>query len=448
MIKKLVVSIFCMLVITTGFSFGILTEQNNNVINSDSRILETEVISYKVISDTNADVISPLYSFDTLDQQQIVDANYAWTVSEDGYYAQSFIPTLGWLTRVELKLYKIGNPTGLSISIRSNLTSPDLTSKYLSATLISTNRTWLEFDFPDIPVTPGGTYYIVWDPVGVPDFHNNSYWCVGTGNPYANGLAWKYLGSVWEIHNPTQSPDPDFCFKTYGLPGGNSPPNKPSKPSGPTTGKIDDNLHYESYISDPDGDGMEVYFDWGDGTHTGWVGILTNGTVGNYKTWNTAGTYQVRVKARDTPYLTESSWSDSLTVTISEEANNPPNKPATPNGEASGKVNVSYTYGSSTTDSDGDQIYYLFDWGDGTDSGWVGAYDSGDVCQESHIWTTKGSYSIKVKAKDAFGAESVWSDSLPITMPYSYDKQTFQFLELLLERFPNAFPILRQLLRY
>ena len=142
-------------------------------------------------------------------------------------------------------------------------------------------------------------------------------------------------------------------------------------------------------------------------------------------------------------FSAESPWSDSLSVTISEEVNNPPNKPTTPSGEASGKVNVSYTYGSSTTDSDGDQIYYLFDWGDGTDSGWVGAYDSGDVCQESHIWTTKGSYSIKVKAKDSSGAESVWSDPLPITMPYSYNKPTLQFLELLLQRFPDAFSILR-----
>ena len=226
-----------MLVITTGFSFGVFAEQNDKSILSESRILDTEVISYMVVSDDNADVISSSYLLDTLDQQQTVDANYAWAVSENGYYAQSFIPTLGWLTRVELKLYKIGNPVGLSISIRSNLTGPDLTSKYLSAASILINRTWLEFDFPDIAVTPGGTYFIVWDPVGVPDFHNNSYWCVGVSNPYINGFAWKYLGLIWEIFNPVQSPDPDFCFKTYGLPGGNSPPNKPSKPSGPVTGE-------------------------------------------------------------------------------------------------------------------------------------------------------------------------------------------------------------------
>jgi hypothetical protein len=35
----------------------------------------------------------------------------------------------------------------------------------------------------------------------------------------------------------------------------------------------------------------------------------------------------------------------------------------------------------------------------------------------SHIWNTQGSYSIKVKAKDASGAESVWSDPLPVSMP-------------------------------
>ena len=416
--KKILCLYVCMLLITTGFSFGILAEQNNNIEISESRSIGTEVVSCEVFSDDTLDVTPSSYLLDILDQQQLVDSNYAFAVSENGYYAQSFKPTLGWLTRVELKLYKIGNPVGLRISIRSNLTGSDLTSKYLSGGLISTNKTWVEFDFPAISVTPGGTYYIVWDPVGVPDSHNNSYWCVGANNPYANGSAWKFLGLLWEIHNPAETPDPDFCFKTFGVLGGNLPPNKPSPPSGPITGNVGDHLHYESYISDPNGDGMEVYFDWGDGTHTGWVGIVTNGTVGNYKTWNNTGVYQVRVKARDTPSLAESVWSDSLTVTISEEENTPPNKPMTPSGEASGKIGVSYIYESSTTDNDGDQIYYLFDWGDGTDSGWVGPYDSGDICQESHIWNTKGSYSIKVKAKDTIGSESAWSDPLPITMPY------------------------------
>lgn len=97
--------------------------------------------------------------------------------------------------------------------------------------------------------------------------------------------------------------------------------------------------------------------------------------------------------------------------------NQPPNKPAKPSGQINGKVGVSYTYSSTTTDPDVDQIYYWFDWGDGTNSGWVGPHASGATGSASHTWTTKGNYQIKVKAKDVFGYESPWSDPLSVTMP-------------------------------
>jgi len=120
-----------------------------------------------------------------------------------------------------------------------------------------------------------------------------------------------------------------------------------------------------------------------------------------------------------------------------------PNKPNTPTGEASGKIDVEYTYTSSAIDPDNDLIYYIFNWGDGTDSGWLGPIDSGITYEVNHIWEKKGNYEIKVKAKDIYGAESSWSDPLPITMPYSY-KPIPQILELLFQRFPHAFPILKQ----
>ena len=74
-----------------------------------------------------------------------------------------------------------------------------------------------------------------------------------------------------------------------------------------------------------------------------------------------------------------------------------PNKPSKPSGPNSGKPGTSYEYSSSTTDNEGDQVYYLFDWGDGTDSGWIGPYNSGDECSVSHTWTRRGSYEIKAK---------------------------------------------------
>jgi len=227
--------------------------------------------------------------------------------------------------------------------------------------------------------------------------------------------------------------------------GENQPPAKPDKPSGPNTGSVDVSYSYSTNSIDPNNDKIKYGWDWnGDGTVDQWTSLSNSGTtITTSHTFTSTGTYNIKVIAEDEHGL-QSVFSETLPVTITS---NPPNKPVTPTGEASGKIGVSYIYQSSTTDSDGDQIYYLFDWGDGTDSGWVGPYDSGDICQESHIWSTKGSYAVKVKAKDTFGAESTWSDPLPITMPYSYNP-ILQFLDLFFQRFSNTFPILQQLLEY
>ncbi|MCX6664388.1 MAG: PKD domain-containing protein [Euryarchaeota archaeon] len=125
-----------------------------------------------------------------------------------------------------------------------------------------------------------------------------------------------------------------------------------------------------------------------------------------------------------------------------------PNKPSTPSGQTNGKINVEYTYNTTTTDPNNDQVYYKWSWGDGNISDWLGPFTSGAIATTQHAWNTKGSYEIKVKAKDMHGLESDWSDPLPITMPYSYNKPILQFLELLFQRFPHAFPILKQMLGY
>ncbi len=97
----------------------------------------------------------------------------------------------------------------------------------------------------------------------------------------------------------------------------NNPPNRPTIPSGQMVGETGNIYLYESYFSDPDGDSMEILFDWGDGTDTDWIGVIASGvTIGNYHTWNTDGIYQVRTKARDLPLYEESEWSDSLVVVM------------------------------------------------------------------------------------------------------------------------------------
>jgi hypothetical protein len=128
--------------------------------------------------------------------------------------------------------------------------------------------------------------------------------------------------------------------------------------------------------------------------------------------------------------------------------NQPPEKPSQPTGPNSGKSGTTYLYQTSTTDSDGEQVYYLWDWGDGDYSDWLGPYDSGESVSTSHVWSEDGTYLIRVKAKDVNDAESSWSDPLAVTMPYSYTHPILQFIQVLFMRFPHAFPFLRQLLGY
>jgi len=97
--------------------------------------------------------------------------------------------------------------------------------------------------------------------------------------------------------------------------------------------------------------------------------------------------------------------------------NSPPYKPEKPKGSTQGKVNQKYNYSTKTTDSDNDEIYYIWDWGDETYSDWLGPYLSGEQCNTSYTWDKEGEYKIRVKAKDSFGAESNWSDPFIITMP-------------------------------
>jgi hypothetical protein len=94
-----------------------------------------------------------------------------------------------------------------------------------------------------------------------------------------------------------------------------------------------------------------------------------------------------------------------------------PYKPSKPIGIIDGNTNTNYYYLSSSIDPNGDQIFFLFDWGDGTDSNWNGPYESGEIVNISHSWNTKGSYEVKTKVKDIHNMESEWSDPLIINMP-------------------------------
>ena len=94
-----------------------------------------------------------------------------------------------------------------------------------------------------------------------------------------------------------------------------------------------------------------------------------------------------------------------------------PKNPEKPNGTINGLIGIVYNYTTVTTDPQDDQIYYMFDWGDRTKSGWIGPFNSGETISSSHIWRRRGKFNVKVMAKDIYGHQSGWSEPLSIYMP-------------------------------
>ncbi len=134
------------------------------------------------------------------------------------------------------------------------------------------------------------------------------------------------------------------------------------------------------------------------------------------------------------------------TISYLSNINIPPNAPSI-TGRENGKPGEEYFYNFSTADADNDNVYYFINWGDGTNSGWLGSYNSDEEISAKHVWNEKGTYNITIKAKDVFNAESDWA-TLVVSMPYSYDKPLSQIVQWLFQRFANAFPLLRHLTGY
>jgi hypothetical protein len=99
-------------------------------------------------------------------------------------------------------------------------------------------------------------------------------------------------------------------------------------------------------------------------------------------------------------------YSDECTATtLGSSENHPPDKP-TITGPTSGIIGTPYTYTFSTTDPDGDNVFYCLNWSDGTGEICIGPFPSGQEVTATHTWSEPGTYVFKVRAHDINNAES------------------------------------------
>ena len=114
---------------------------------------------------------------------------------------------------------------------------------------------------------------------------------------------------------------------------------------------------------------------------------------------------------------------------------NPPSKPSTPEGPTSGRINTNHMYTTSSVDPDGNQVRYLFDWGNG-DTTFTEYYPSGQTISVSYKWSEQGSFNIRVRSQDEHGGWSDWSDPLSVSMPKTKTKSVriFDYFENFITR--------------
>jgi hypothetical protein len=94
----------------------------------------------------------------------------------------------------------------------------------------------------------------------------------------------------------------------------------------------------------------------------------------------------------------------------------PPFAPTLPTGPLDVIAGRSYAYASDTSDPEGDDVGFLWNWGDGSVTGWLGPYGSGESCVAEHAWDDVGTYEVRVKARDPHGKESAWSEPLLVVV--------------------------------
>jgi YVTN family beta-propeller protein len=96
----------------------------------------------------------------------------------------------------------------------------------------------------------------------------------------------------------------------------NSPPDPPSKPEGPASGRADSSYTFTTTATDPDGDSVCVRFDWGDGDTSDWSEFVQNGDTVAARHMLPAGLCAVRAQARDASDAL-SDWSPPCSAAIS-----------------------------------------------------------------------------------------------------------------------------------
>ena len=144
----------------------------------------------------------------------------------------------------------------------------------------------------------------------------------------------------------------------------------------------------------------------------------------------------------DTPYIYPIGFITDGYPLMDEITNSPPTVDI--NGKQKDKTGEEYTVSVMFYDDEYHDGAIKIDWDDGSDIEWSEYLGADQEYIFEHIWSQDGTYNIKVRAVDMFGAESEWG-GMEVKMP---KKRSFEqpMMNLFLEKLFILFPWLEKII--
>ena len=270
--------------------------------------------------------------------------------------------------------------------------NPDKYFPYIRP-VIGVNHIILIVGWKDSPSIPKGGYWIC----------KNSW-----------GTDWGYEGFFNIEYNSLNIDNSMIAWADYDPESFNWAPTADA--GGLYFGDIEEEIQFDASNSfDAENEIIQYYWDFGDGTNDTGVTVT--------HAYTQQGIYPVTLIITDNGgnNATDATWAGI------EQAIDPPNNPII-KGPTRVAPGVEYEYTFTTTDPNGDDVYYYINWGGYFNVGeWIGPYSSGEQIVLTHTWKNKGIYTIKAKAKDIFDLESDWGYLTVTTLPnYNINTQNNQ----------------------
>ena len=346
----------------------------------------------------------------------------------------------------------------ISVAVKNNEAAPYAGHIHVYVTEIESSLNWK--DTTGHPYTFPLLDYAFNEPISMASgdtWENSITW---DGHNYNSGMGQTFdtiqygnIAVIAAVFNNTMNtgyanPPSGYPFNAYyvdeaaGFLVADTGPNTPSNPS-PSNGATNVALTAKASWTGGGSPGLTISYDVYFGTASSPPKVSGNQSATTYNpgTLSYGTKYYWKIVAWDQSGNSKAGPIWSFTTLTNPNA--APNLPTISGPEKVGP-GVTYRYSVTATDPDQDAVYGYIDWGDNTTTGWIGPYDSGEDFSSTHSWAEKGTVTVKVKVKDEHGAESDWA-TLTVKVPTSYGINN-PFLQWLFEQFPNAFPILRQIL--